>query len=459
MGFPDDIFTHTLDAMLLAGDDAHLVEANPAACELTGYERDELLRLTVFDLAAEKERPTIHDQWQQFLAAGRAEGTFNVRRSDGTTREADFRAVAAVGPGLHLSVLRDVSEQRRAERAAAEREEWIDSILEQLPAALWIVDRRLRMTFVKGASHLPPDLLAEGPVPLEDVTTRPEAIEAHRQALGGAEAWFEHPFGSTVWHCHVEPLRRRGGEVVGVLGVALDVSETVRIRHELEDTLRTVRKLEGQRRNMARELRMTRDEERRRLARELHDDLGQAAALMAVLARTLERDVPDDFADRVGDLHDLAQRAAQSTRRLIGQLRDEPDDDLTLRASLGRLADEFAARHELDVEVSVSGGAGEVPVTVVAAAYRIARESVTNAVKHAGASVVSIVARATADRLTLVIEDDGVGFDRAATARPPRRHGLVGMQELAAEAGGVLTIDAAPGKGTVIRAELPLDGA
>ncbi len=146
-----------------------------------------------------------------------------------------------------------------------------------------------------------------------------------------------------------------------------------------------------------------------------------------------------------------------SARALVGQLRGEELEDPTLRASLQRLASETRATHGLGVEVSVNIESELLPLPVVTAAYRIASEAVANAVKHAGAQVVAIVGMRIDDRVVLVVEDDGAGFDPEATAATTSGHGLLGMRERADELGGTLTIVSAPGTGTTIRAELPIE--
>lgn len=110
------LFDTALDSMVLVGDDAHYVDVNPAACALLGYSREELLRMSVWDIIPAPNRPAGQERWRQFIAAGALGGEYTARRKDGTTRELEFRAVANILPGLHLSVSRDITERKRAER-------------------------------------------------------------------------------------------------------------------------------------------------------------------------------------------------------------------------------------------------------------------------------------------------------------------------------------------------------
>ena len=461
----DAVFENALDAMLLADDDRRYVDANPAACELTGYTRDELVGMRVDDLTPAPDRGAVVERWEAFLAAGRAEGMFDLLRRDGTVVVTDFRAVACVAPGVHLSVMHDITERVRAEQQAAERAERLELIFAQLPAVLWTTDRDFRYTFATGyrRSGVPAalaDPISTGAT-FADQTETDEDLEvvlaAHRRALAGETASFDARAFGLDFHCHVEPLRDRDDHIVGVIGVGLDVSETVRMRRELEETIDTLHVLETHRRDLIRELLLAREDERRRLSREMHDGLGQTLTSAKLLAAGLEQAPDERLRNGLHEMQRLMQAAVDSTRALVGRLRGEQAEDPTLRASLQRLASETRATHGLGVEVSVNIESDLLPLPVVTAAYRIASEAVTNAVKHADAEVVSIVGMRIDDRVVLVVEDDGAGFDPEATAATTTGHGLVGMRERAEELDGTLSIVSAAGTGTTIRAELPIE--
>ena len=122
------LFDNTLDALLLADDDGRYIDANPAACVLLGYERSELLRMSVSDIRPARHRDEGRVAWQQLLATGDLTGEYTCLREDGTTREVEFRAVANVVPGVHLSALRDVTQRKAAEARIRRQGEIIDQI-------------------------------------------------------------------------------------------------------------------------------------------------------------------------------------------------------------------------------------------------------------------------------------------------------------------------------------------
>ena len=132
------MFDNSLDAFLLADDEGRYQDANPAACEMLGYEREELLTLSVWDITPELSLEMGQRMWQTFLQQESMSGEYTVVGKDGATRELEFRAVANVQPHLHLSVLRDVTERKRAEkqlRQQANRTEALASISQALAAA------------------------------------------------------------------------------------------------------------------------------------------------------------------------------------------------------------------------------------------------------------------------------------------------------------------------------------
>lgn len=130
------LFEHSLDAFLLAGDDACYVDANPAACELLGFDRDELLAISVWDLTPELNRDTGQALWEDFLASGKQNGEYVVMRKDGAIRNVEYRAVANILPGLHLSVLRDITKRKQSEAALEREQEVIQKIFNRIPVMI-----------------------------------------------------------------------------------------------------------------------------------------------------------------------------------------------------------------------------------------------------------------------------------------------------------------------------------
>jgi signal transduction histidine kinase len=194
--------------------------------------------------------------------------------------------------------------------------------------------------------------------------------------------------------------------------------------------------------------------ERRRLARELHDETGQALTSILLGLRSVEDARGDEERLRaVSELRELVRSTLQDVRQLAVDLRPTALDDFGLVPALERLTHSFAESTGIRVEFQ-STVAERLPPEVETALYRIVQESLTNVVKHARASSVSVVISRRRDAVTAVVEDDGVGFDVGSTRGGGV--GLVGMRERMALLGGRLTLETTPAAGTTLLAEVPL---
>lgn len=195
--------------------------------------------------------------------------------------------------------------------------------------------------------------------------------------------------------------------------------------------------------------------ERRRLARELHDETGQALTSILLGLRAVdEADDSKDVAKAVGDLRELVVATLQDVRRLAVQLRPKALDDFGLVPALERLVQTFSESSGIAVELEAQLGEERVPTDVETTLYRIVQEALTNVVKHAEASRVSIVLVRREGAVTAVVEDDGRGFDPAKIT--PDNLGLDGMRERVELYDGRLTVETAPRAGTTLRVEVPL---
>ena len=194
--------------------------------------------------------------------------------------------------------------------------------------------------------------------------------------------------------------------------------------------------------------------ERRRLARELHDETGQALTSILLGLRSLEEFVDgEEEREAVRSIRQLAVDTLQDVRRLAVELRPKALDDFGLVAAVERLTETFREQTGIAVDFVAGLGEEQVPGEAATALYRIVQEALTNVVKHAHARGVSILLTRKNDRVALVIEDDGRGFD---PDRPAEGFGLQGMRERVELLGGTLLVETAEGAGTTLAVEVPL---
>jgi signal transduction histidine kinase len=195
--------------------------------------------------------------------------------------------------------------------------------------------------------------------------------------------------------------------------------------------------------------------ERRRLARELHDETGQALTSILLGLRAVEEsEGAEEMRKAAGELRELVVATLQDVRRLAVQLRPKALDDFGLAPALERLAQTFAEATEMRVELEPQLGDERLPAEVETTLYRIVQEALTNIVKHAEATNVSILLIRGNATATVVIEDDGRGFDPDHVREDGV--GLLGMRERVELHDGRLTIESVPGSGTTLVAEVPV---
>lgn len=229
---------------------------------------------------------------------------------------------------------------------------------------------------------------------------------------------------------------------------------------ELEEEISRRKVIEERLQSLSRSLLERIELERRHIARELHDDVGQTLTVIkmnmqSVLTMTEDEALCRIIIDNIGSI----ERAIQSVRNLSLNLRPSLLDDLGLVAALRWLLDRTAGSAGIEISVSASGLDDRLPSEIETACFRIAQESLTNIVKHAGASTIALSLRREAGQVEFCISDNGVSFDlQAAFSRAVRGEsfGLLGMQERAILAGGEFDIASSPDTGTMIKVTFPV---
>jgi two-component system, NarL family, sensor histidine kinase DevS len=322
----------------------------------------------------------------------------------------DLRIEAAVGPAAedllgtmlsrHRSKSGRVLERRRSER--------VDSTLEDVE-----VDQEVARRVGLRSGLYVPMIVADRPIGV---------IAAHNK-LGSDPRFTD------------EDLRLTE-TFAGRAAVAVDLADRV-----ARDALRRV--VEGQ------------ELERRRLARELHDETGQAlTSILLGLKHVEEAESEEEARKAAAGLREQIVETLQNVRRLAVELRPSALDDFGLAPALERLGEAFAEKSGIEVDIQANLDATRLPGEVETALYRIVQEALTNVAKHAEATRVSVVVTRRGNGVTAVIEDDGHGF--GAGGGSGEGLGLVGMRERVGLLGGRLAIESTEGAGTTVVAEVPV---
>jgi PAS domain S-box-containing protein len=288
--------------------------------------------------------------------------------------------------------------------------------------------------------------------PVAEVLEEPgsPSSEATRQLVGNGR------FSGELIHV------RRGGEriYVEVAAAALTDAAGARVGYvSVSRDLTERRRNEGVIRALLNHVVSAQEEERRRLARELHDDAAQVLASLLVGLRIVEESPSlDAVRAAVADLRCHVARALGEIERIARGLRPAALEDLGLAVALERLRGEFAHTFGIKVDVAVGDlGDRRLAPAVETNLYRIAQEALTNAAKYAGARAISILLQRSDGRVKLIIEDDGRGFESDPCAST-RNLGLQGMRERAALLGGSLSVESISEKGTTRYVCVPVGG-
>jgi PAS domain S-box-containing protein len=197
--------------------------------------------------------------------------------------------------------------------------------------------------------------------------------------------------------------------------------------------------------------------ERRNLARELHDEIGQLLTGLRLLLSSNGNGSADALEIRFEQAQTIVDNLLARVRRLSFDLRPADLDQFGLLPALLALFERYTAQTGVLVNFKHQGVERRFASQVETGAYRVVQEALTNAARHAGVAVVTVRFWSDVDNLNLQVEDRGGGFDPEVVLKPPRSSGLIGMQERVLLLGGRITIESSPGAGTTITAELPLD--
>jgi two-component system sensor histidine kinase UhpB len=262
-----------------------------------------------------------------------------------------------------------------------------------------------------------------------------------------------HKDGSVVWtETYMSVLQDRRGQPVGIVGAVRDITERKTYEQALERS-------ESQSRLLSQRVLQVQEDERARIARDLHDQLGQELVYLRIKAQSLAEqmgDLPDAY-EALVELVKLIDQTRSTSHRIAESVSPPILDDMSLVRAVRLCAGEFSKHSSIACYVDVSIDNPSVPKEVATAAYRILQEALTNVWKHAHASEVHVSIGKTRKTLVLRISDNGVGLD--STVPDKSSLGLVGMRERARLAGGSVRITNRRSGGAQVVARLPLDGS
>ncbi len=404
---------------LLISQGGFVVFANPAAARLCGAAQDDILGRAVFDLFVPGT-----GLWRDHLACvmdGRTVAPFEhqIVQADGAIIDVEVALTRLDEPGAPPAIvwtLHEISERKRADTALRESEERLTLAFAGAQEGVWdwnlvtgdvVYSPRWKQMLGYADHEIEPHVSAwERLLHPEDMARAQEVNESVARGARAYEGEFRlrHKDGHYVQVLsRGYPVRREpGGPVVRIVGTHFDLTE----RRQAE--------AERARTELLSRLVFAQEDERRRIAREMHDQFGeQLTALNRGIAALQEAcGESPELAGHVQALEKIARQIDRDVDQLVWQLRPTALDDLGLRAALANYVLDWSRRVSIPAELHTSGLLDErLSPDAETTLYRIAQEALTNVAKHSRASRVDVILERQADSVRLIVEDDGVGFD------------------------------------------------
>ncbi|HEY8810204.1 MAG TPA: sensor histidine kinase [Solirubrobacterales bacterium] len=229
------------------------------------------------------------------------------------------------------------------------------------------------------------------------------------------------------------------------------VGETEEVERIELAFLRMIRRLEAERRRAGSAALRAQEEERARVARDLHDEVNQSLTGLLLRLEAVREAAPPELEPELAETRTLANQAMRELLSLARQLRPTALDDLGLAAAIAGQVEQLQ-RSGMSAELATEGDFSDLDDDVQLVVYRVAQEALTNAARHSEAARISVTLRRSGDAVELEVADDGRGF---AFEQSERGLGIGGMRERALLIGAELTIESRPGHGTTVRLAIP----
>lgn len=463
------------DLILRLDNNLNNLYVNPAVDQFFNLSPDEFIGARMKDVAEQKlqaNNETVHD-WET-----------NLRKTIETGREHKFEShygsdedvryfYTFVVPEIIdedgkvqsiLAVTREITPLKRAQEKARSNEKLLEGIFASLDEAVFLVNSEDRTivtcnkTTEKIFGYSPEELQGKNTKILHvDQETYEEFNEETIPPLESdgtvhTEFQMRRKDGSVFPTEHtVTILKDESGEWSGVVSVVRDITERKRTERELKMSRQRLQSL-------TRHLQSVQEEERQSIARDIHDELGQMLTALQMDAIWLQRKLPEDMPElykKTESMYDLVDQSIETIQRISTDLRPSMLDDLGIEAVIQWEADKLEDRSEIECNIEIKNDDHTLDEDISIALYRVLQEALTNVLRHAEATKVDISYMITEEKVILVIKDNGGGISKEAV-HSSHSFGLSGMRERVEAWDGTFEVHGEDGKGTTVRATIPL---
>ncbi len=455
---------NTVEQSVIATDlDKKVVFWNHFAEKLYGWTAEEASGRSIMDLTTPEIMAEQASEIMSLLHQGKSwSGEFQVQRRDGTTFPAQvFNSPIEDGQGKLIGVVGvsiDITERNQAQQALSKSEERLRLLIESASdyAIFTVTEDNLIDSWNTGAEKVfgwtESEALGQSceiiftPEDRRDGAPEQEIETALKNGRAPDERFHLRKDGSRFFASGVMTLiKDADGNVQGFAKIARDMTERIEAEKAVRD------------KEMLQRIVGAQEDERKRIARNLHDELGQQLTVLRLKLDSVSKLCKDaELYDKIDETQLIAKRIDNGVDFLAWELRPAALDDLGLIAALGNYVKQWSQHSGITAELLASS-LKKVRFTpeIETNLYRIVQEALNNTHKHAKAKSVEVVLEKRGDLIVLLVEDNGKGFNPEATKNRRKGIGLIGMKERAALVGGTLEIESVPGRGTTIFVRVP----
>jgi len=464
-----DVLQAALEGIVTVDAQMRIAMVNPAAEHMFGHTAAELLGRNLSVLMPERLRTLHVEHAKRFMASDSSERPMGQRgqmlglRANGEEfpMETALCRVKVAGGQLHcMAMLRDLSEEAKLNATIEQLNQRMRSIFDLVPVAIWITEGETVVYANSACARLFGTDAREsfeghsvyrflGPEQREQVRSKAAQALAQQDTVLKIDSEIAHHDG-TLRQVEMVITALPDHQRTLVQMVIADVTKQAEERSELLRSQRTLRKLSAS-------LVEAREEERRRIARELHDELGQRLTALKLELATLDRaDTARSRTERTQAMMEMVDDTVAATRRISMDLRPLMLDDLGLNAAIEWLARDFERHTGLRTTLRLAPIQDLIDNRTSTTLYRIVQEALTNCARHARANAAEVVIAPEEEGILLTVSDDGDGFSTVPPQSPRGSFGLIGIRERVYMLGGELSLSNTPGGGARLVVYLPL---